>query len=66
MEYKTNNIVYSCEYHVVWCPKYRRKVLVGEIAIRLKEIVREIVEEKHGQLLEIAILFQLLAALRWQ
>ena len=29
MEYKSNNnVVYSCKYHVVWCPKYRRKVLV--------------------------------------
>ncbi|MBP6165695.1 MAG: transposase, partial [Trichococcus sp.] len=27
-KYKSNNnIVYSCTYHVVWCPKYRRKVL---------------------------------------
>ncbi|MCI5995445.1 MAG: IS200/IS605 family transposase, partial [Blautia sp.] len=25
--YKSNNnVVYSCKYHVVWCPKYRRKV----------------------------------------
>ncbi|MCC2231458.1 IS200/IS605 family transposase, partial [Lachnospiraceae bacterium CLA-AA-H215] len=24
MEYKSNhNVVYSCKYHVVWCPKYR-------------------------------------------
>jgi len=29
MKYKSNrNVVYSCKYHVVWCPKYRRKVLV--------------------------------------
>ena len=29
MEYKSNNnVVYSCKYHVVWCPKYRRKVFV--------------------------------------
>ena len=27
MKYKSNNnIVYSCKYHVVFCPKYRRKV----------------------------------------
>ncbi|RXI49622.1 IS200/IS605 family transposase, partial [Clostridium tetani] len=25
-KYKSNNnIVYSCKYHIVWCPKYRRK-----------------------------------------
>lgn len=28
--YKSNNnIVYSCKYHVVWSPKYRRKVLIS-------------------------------------
>lgn len=40
MKYKSNNnIVYSCEYHIVWCPKYRRKVLTGENETRLKEII---------------------------
>ena len=30
-KYKSNNnVVYSCKYHVVWCPKYRRKVLTGQ------------------------------------
>ena len=41
-KYKSNNnIVYSCTYHVVWCPKYRRKVLVGPVAVRLKELIVE-------------------------
>ncbi len=35
------NIVYSCQYHVIFCPKYRRKVLTGEIETRLKELVLE-------------------------
>ena len=39
-EYKTNNnVVYSCKYHVVWCPKYRRKVLTDGIDTRLKELL---------------------------
>jgi len=25
--------------HLIWCPKYRRKVLVGEVAERLKELL---------------------------
>ena len=42
MEYKSNqNVVYSCKYHVVWCPKYRRKVLTGTIEARLKEVLIE-------------------------
>ena len=46
MEYKSNhNIVYSCKYHVVWCPKYRRKVLESGIDDRLKELIEEICQE---------------------
>ena len=52
MEYKSNNnIVYSCKYHVVFCPKYRRKVLVGEIETRFKELVEEICTEFNIDLL---------------
>jgi putative transposase len=43
MDYKSNkNIVYSCKYHVVWCPKYRRKVLINDIETRLKELIKQI------------------------
>ena len=38
--YKSNNnVVYSCKYHVVWCPKYRRKVLTDGVDVRLKELL---------------------------
>ena len=40
--YKSNNnVVYSSKYHVVWCPKYRRKVLVDAIAKRLFELLHK-------------------------
>jgi putative transposase len=40
--YKSNkNVVYSSKYHVSWCRKYRRKVLVGDIVKRLEEIMRK-------------------------
>ena len=42
------NSVSNCHYHVVWCPKYRRKVLVSGIDARLKELIQENVE-KWGQ-----------------
>lgn len=35
------NIVYDCKYHVVFCPKYRRKVLVSPVSDRLKELFME-------------------------
>ncbi len=36
-----HSIIYSCQYHVIFCPKYRRKVLTDSLAARLKELVRE-------------------------
>lgn len=51
--YKSNNnISYSCKYHIVWCPKYRKKVLVGEVEKRLKQIIKEVSEETKCDLLE--------------
>ncbi|MDZ4721556.1 MAG: IS200/IS605 family transposase [Roseiflexaceae bacterium] len=34
-----HSIVYSCQYHVIFCPKYRRKVLTDALALRMKELV---------------------------
>lgn len=57
MEYKSNNnVVYSCKYHVVWCPKYRRKVLVGDIAIRLKELIAKVATEINAEIFEMEIM----------
>jgi len=57
IKYKSNNnIVYSCKYHVVWCPKYRRKVLVGEIEARLKELIQETCLELQSELIELEIM----------
>jgi putative transposase len=54
MEYKSNNnIVYACKYHIVWCPKYRRKVLVGKVDERLKQIINEVAKDLRVQILEI-------------
>lgn len=56
-EYKSNNnIVYSCKYHVVWCPKYRRKVLTGSIADRLKELLLDYAKTIHTDIIEMEIL----------
>ena len=35
-----NNVIYRCTYDVVWCPKYRRTVIDGNIDTQLQQIVR--------------------------
>lgn len=38
---KTSHAVYDLKYHLVWVTKYRKAVLRGEIALRLRELVRQ-------------------------
>lgn len=55
--YKSNkNIVYSCKYHIVWCPKYRRKVLIDGVDVRLKELIKSIADEIQVEIIEMEIM----------
>ena len=55
--FKSNiNGVYSCKFHVVFCPKYRRKVLTGDIADRLKVIIHEVAAELESEVLELEVM----------
>lgn len=57
MRAKSNrNIVYCCKYHVVWCPKYRRKVLIGEVERRLKEIILAQTKKQNSEIIEMEIM----------
>ena len=57
VNYKSNkNVVYSCKYHIVWCPKYRRKVLVEGVDTRLKEILLEVATEFNSELIEMEVM----------
>ena len=39
---KGRGYVYSIQYHIVWCVKYRRNILNGQVATRLKELLTQI------------------------
>jgi len=55
--YKSNrNVYYSCKYHVVWCPKYRRKVLMEGIAERLKQIIAEVCQEHQAEIVQLEVM----------
>jgi len=42
---KNVGAVFSLKYHVVWCPKYRRPVLVRPVDTRLKALLKDIASE---------------------
>jgi putative transposase len=57
MEYKNNsNVVYSCKYHVVFCPKYRRPVLVDGVDERFKQIARQVADGLHFEIIEMEVM----------
>jgi putative transposase len=48
--YKSHrNVYYSCKYHVVFCPKYRRKVLVEAMAQRLTHLIHEVCQDHEAE-----------------
>ena len=49
-------MVYSCQYHVIWCPKYRRKVLVNDVEKRLKELLQEKANEINVEIIEMEVM----------
>jgi len=55
--YKSNkNVVYSSKYHVVWCPKYRRKVLVDAIAKRLFALIHKAASRYRAEIIALEII----------
>lgn len=56
-DYRSNETtVFCCRYHVIFCPKYRRKVLIHGIDERFKEIVLSMQEEQNFKVLEMEVM----------
>lgn len=56
-EYKsTETLVYSCQFHVIWATKYRRKLLSEPIQVRLKELIFEKQTEWGYEIIEMEIM----------
>ena len=47
--------VHLVVYHIIWCPKRRRKVLVGPIRTRLEQIIGEVASEHEWEVIRLAI-----------
>ena len=47
--------VWECKYHVVWCPKYRFKILEGAMAESVREILAQLCHWKNLEILELNV-----------
>ena len=52
---KTRHAVYNVNYHLVWCPKYRKKVLVGKAKKLVEETIREVCSKRGWELINLSV-----------
>lgn len=55
-KHSPHNVVYICRYHIIFCPKYRRKVLIPPIDERLKTMLAEQIERWGQELIELEVM----------
>lgn len=53
---RTNTTVSLINYHFVFCPRYRRKVLVGDVEKRFKELTQQICKELDIEILAMEVM----------
>ena len=51
-----HHVTFDCQYHVVFCPKYRRKVLVNGVDARLKELLNSKARELRTDIVEMDVM----------
>ena len=59
MPHKANHSPHSAyviNYHLVWIPRYRKKVLVGPVEVRLKELLAEIATQYEFEILAVEVM----------
>ena len=53
---KQSHVVYQCSYHIVWCPKYRFRILEGAVAKFVEGRIRAICEWKGSAIEELKVM----------
>jgi len=53
---KLSHAIWQCKYHIVWCPKYRFRILKGALQKSVKEIISQLCEWKKLEILEMNVL----------
>ena len=54
---------WKCQYHIVFIPKYRKKVLYGECRAEIRDIIKRLLEMYKLELVEGAVCIDHIAAL---
>ena len=52
---KLAQTLWHCQYHIVWVPKYRFRILEGKVAAEVSNCIRAFSEHQHSELIELNI-----------
>ncbi len=52
---KQSHTIWFCEYHVVWCPKYRYRVLAGKVKEEVELCVRDQTQQMECEVVELNV-----------
>jgi len=52
---KLSHTIYQCKYHIVWCTKYRYRILKGAVAEFVEQTIRILCEWRNIEILEMNV-----------
>jgi putative transposase len=52
---KLSHSIWSCQYHIVWTPKYRYRILTGAVGMEVDQCVRAFTERQKCEIVELNI-----------
>ena len=52
---KLTHVVYQCNYHIVWVPKYRFRILTGAVGEMVERNIRMLCEWKDVEVMELSV-----------
>lgn len=53
---KNNKVIYLTQYHIIWCPKYRKNILIDSIKNRLQNIILDVCNELNAEIKALEIM----------
>ena len=52
---KLSHTIWHCQYHVVWVPKYRYRILTGRVSEEVSRCIHAFTERQHGEVVELNV-----------
>ncbi|QBQ53923.1 IS200/IS605 family transposase [Nitrosococcus wardiae] len=62
---KLSHTIWHCQYHIVWVPKYRHRILTGRVAEEVGWCIRAFAEQQKGEVVELNVQFDHVHWLVW-